>query len=300
MPSNSINSYQINVKTCHLPNRYGIAAWFGEREITIFEYMLVMKQLCLTFIIASLIFCSCTRREKQSEEQLIVNPAAGEEPVPDSLMNSVAGNVTMKQVPSFPNNVILTGLNAHRLVSVYRSRRPVTTDNNILRKFSYKVETAGDESVEHFMPGLDVLFGYNLLNIAHYDLKAEKVNFLFSHPVLVKTLYYPSLIQDSLEKQPINRNYYLVTVYDEDTNKDTVLNKKDLRHLYHFDSSGVVKTQLIPADYSVIRSQYDPRNDVMYVFAKHDENKNGAQDATEPVHIFWFSLKKPGKAKLLY
>lgn len=31
-----------------------------------------------------------------------------------------------------------------------------------------------DENIRHFMPGIDILFGYNLLNIAHYDLKFRK------------------------------------------------------------------------------------------------------------------------------
>jgi hypothetical protein len=150
------------------------------------------------------------------------------------------------------------------------------------------------------MPGIDILFGYNLLNIAHYDLKQEKGNFLFNHPVLVKTFYYPSFEQDSIDKQPINRNFYLVSVYDEDTNKDTLINKNDLRRFYLFDSSCIVKTQIIPTNYSVIRSQYDSKNDIMYIFARLDENKNGTQDKSEPVNVFWFSLKAPSKAKRLY
>jgi hypothetical protein len=83
----------------------------------------------------------------------------------------------------------------------------------------------------------------------------------------------------------------LVSVYDEDTNKDTLINKKDLRRFYHFDAKVSVKTQIIPPNYSVIRSQYDSKNDLMYIFASLDEIKNGTQEKTESIHIFWFSLK---------
>jgi hypothetical protein len=38
----------------------------------------------------------------------------------------------------------------------------------------------------------------------------------------------------------------------------------------------------------------------MYLFARHDANGNGTIDKTEPMHIFWFSLKGPAKAKRLY
>jgi hypothetical protein len=195
----------------------------------------------------------------------------------------------------------LTGLDNQRLVSIYKSKPVATpTENMDNSRFSYDHDESGSEFTEHFMPGIDILFGYNLLNIVHYDINTEKVHFLFNHPVLVKTLYYPSFIPDSVNKQAVVRNYYLISVYDEDTNKDTLINKKDLRRFYHFDESGMQRTQIIPPDYSVIRSQYDPRNDLMYIFARHDENSNGTQEKSEPMHIFWFSLKTPGKAKLLY
>jgi Ca2+-binding EF-hand superfamily protein len=103
-----------------------------------------------------------------------------------------------------------------------------------------------------------------------------------------------------LHKQPINRNYYFVSVYDEDTNRDTLINRKDLRKFYHFDASGSVKTQLLPPHYSVFRSQYDSQNDVMYLFARFDTNKNGRTENKEPIHIFWLSLVDPQPAKRVY
>ncbi|MCW3070783.1 MAG: hypothetical protein JWO44_673 [Bacteroidetes bacterium] len=250
----------------------------------------------------STMMSSCPGKdEKQTEEQVAVSGGETESTGNDSLFNSVTGNVTMKQVASFPNKVILTGLNDHRLVSIYKSTVSVGSAGNATDyKYDYDSDESGDESSRHFMPGIDILFGYNLLNIAHYDFKSEKGNFLFNHPVLVKTVYYPSLEQDSLDKLPVNRDFYLLSVYDEDTNKDTLINKKDLRRFYHFDAGCSVRTQIIPANYSVLRSQYDPKNDVMYIFARLDENKNGTQEKSEPVHVFWFSLKTPGKAKRLY
>lgn len=253
------------------------------------------------FLVTFCIIACSKKNDKQSEEQIAISSTTDLENNNDSLLNSVSGNLTMKQISTFPNKVILTGLNDHRLVSVYKSKAIKSkTENAIISSYSYDNDESGDESSEHFMPGIDILFGYNLLNIAHYDLKLETGNFLFNHPVLVKTLYFPSFIQDSLDNQPINRNYYLASVYDEDTNKDSLINKNDLRRFYHFDSSCKEKKHLIPSDYSVVRSQYDSKNDIMYVFARHDENKNGTHDKSEPVRIFWFSLKSPDIAKLLY
>ena len=38
----------------------------------------------------------------------------------------------------------------------------------------------------------------------------------------------------------------------------------------------------------------------MYVKAKHDTNGNGKRDITEPIHIFWISLKDPKQGKRAY
>lgn len=244
--------------------------------------------------ICSLFLLSCNTKRESKEEQISVNPSDTQSN-PDSILNSVQGNIAFSQIPTKPNAVILTGLANHRLVTVYKSK----TENGSSVSWN---DYSGDESeeMEHFMPGIDILYGYNLLNIAHYDFKTEKMNFLFNNPVLIKTVYYPAFEQDSINKKPINRDYYLVSVYDEDTNKDTLINKKDLRRFYCFDSTSTVKTLLVPADYTVIRSQYDSQNDVMYLFARQDSNKNGMGENSEPIHIFWISLKSPMKAKRLY
>lgn len=258
------------------------------------------KPILIPFLLIAITFASaCSRKkDKQQDEQIRVEENDARIEGEDSLANSITGNSTMKQIATYPNRVILTGMNDHRLVSIYKTRKK--PKETLISRFSYDTDYGGEESYEHFMPGIDILYGYNLLNLAHYDLKTEKANYLFARPVLVKTLYYPSFVQDSVDKLPVSRNYYLVSVYDEDTNKDTLINKRDLRRFYYFDASGAGRIQLVPPDHSVIRSQYDPKNDIMYVFAREDENKNGAQDEAEAIHIFWFSLKAPDKAKLLY
>lgn len=248
-------------------------------------------------------FVSCSSHvSEKKEEQIVATAAAEQTSAADSSLNSIQGNVSFAQVPSSPNAVILTGMPDHRLITVYKSRKDGSTNGSSYKysRSSYEYNEDGSDEVEHFMPGIDILYGYNLLNIAHYDLKTGNLNYLFDHPVLIKTLYYPSFIQDSLNKIPVNRNFYLVSVCDEDTNKDTLINKKDLRRFYLFDESSKVKTQLIPPDYSVIRSQYDSRNDVMYVFAGQDADKNGTREKKEPIHIFWIDLKNPAKAKRMY
>jgi hypothetical protein len=263
----------------------------------VYFYQLLVTAICL------FISCSSKKEAKEGEEQIRVQ-ASGEASTligtVDSSVNSIQSNVSFTQLASVPNSVILTGLPDYRLVSVYKSKYVDSSIVKVNTGSSDYYDGEESEKVAHFMPGFDILYGYNLLNIAHYALKTQKLSFLFNHPVLVKTLYYPCLAQDSLNNVPINRNYYLVSVYDEDSNKDGLINRFDLRRFYYVDGTNQVKLQLIPADYSVIRSQYDSQNDIMYVFAGHDANKNKKWEVGEPVHIFLIDLKNPVVAKRMY
>ncbi|HZY82647.1 MAG TPA: hypothetical protein VFE50_24135 [Cyclobacteriaceae bacterium] len=244
-------------------------------------------------------------RDRVPEEQISVSE---QEPVPfnpEDTLNSVKNNLSLSAISTYPQKVVLTGLSQHRLISIYK-QIPKEEKDNGRNWTSYYFDKDGwdTEEYQHYMPGLDLLFGYNLLNLAHYDMKSEQLDYLFSRPVLVKSLYFPSFIPDSVgekpNRKPINRDYFLVSVYDEDTNNDTLINRHDLRRLYHFNASCDVKTQVIPPDYNVIRSQFDSGNDAMYIFARHDQNKNGRSDESEPLHVFWLSLKTPASAKKMY
>lgn len=258
-----------------------------------------LKFVILFFLLFEL--CSCSSNTDKNEEQIRLDPPFRAVQDQDTV-NAIKGNLSLAQIQTFPSQVVLTGLAQHRLVTIYKSQmeeEEAEQEGKEFTKITY-YEYVDSERSTHFMPGIDLMFGYNLLNIAHYDLITEKTNYLFVHPVLVKSLYYPSYEQDSLDKKPINRNFYMISAYDEDTNKDTLINKTDLRRFYVFNSSGTEKIQVIPADYSVERSQYDAMNDVMYIFSRHDIDRNGTSDKKEPLHIFWIDLKKPEKAKRLY
>jgi hypothetical protein len=243
---------------------------------------------------------ACSSQPKETKEEHIRLTDKKEVVADSALSNAIQGNLTFQQIQSRPHQVELTGLAAHRLVTIYKSAKPT----NLARSYDYSYGKRYDydesDRAQHYMPGLDIVYGYNLINIAHYDLTTEKLNYLFNNPVLIKSLYYPSFVQDSLNKKPITRDYYLVSVYEEDTNRDTLITKNDLRRFYHFNASASQKVQLVPNNYSVVRSQYDSMNDVIYIFARQDSNQNGKIDKEEPLHIFWMSLKQPAEAKRLY
>lgn len=228
----------------------------------------------------------------------------GTENAADTNINSIQGNLTLSKILSKPNNVISTGFPEHRLVTIYKTNSLNSTDDINASSSRYTTEYDEDgnqnEVAEHYVPGIQILYGYNLLNIAHYDFKTEKLNYFFNKPALIKTVYFPSFTQDSINKIPVIRDYFLVSVYDEDTNKDEFINRKDLRKFYYYPLDCNTRIKLLPANYSAIRSQYDSQNDVLYLFAKHDINKNGMTEKKEPLNVFWIDLKNPIHAKQLY
>lgn len=263
-----------------------------------------MKYIPLLLLVFSLLAISCSRDRVVEEQVSAVGVPEPTEFNPEDTLNSVKGNLPLSSIATFPQKVILTGLPQHRLVSVYKQIPKEEKDDKSWKSYYFDEDGWQSQEYEHFMPGIDLLYGYNLLNLAHYDMKTEQLNYLFNRPVLVKSVYFPSFEPDSVgekpNRKPINRDYFLISVYDEDTNNDTIINRHDLRRFYLFNASCDVKTQVIPGDHSVIRSQYDSGNDAMFVFARHDVNKNGRSEESEPLHVFWLSLKTPAAAKRMY
>jgi hypothetical protein len=205
-------------------------------------------------------------------------------------------NTTFKQLNTSPSSVLLTGIDNIRILPIYKLRSE--SDKNILftensSYYSDPENRNGEDKYNYFMPGIDIINGYNLINLGYYDINTQKLSYLFQKPVLIKTFYFPSLERDSIDKKPITRNYFMVSVYDEDTNKDSLINNKDLRKFYHIDQFNTKHIQILPKGYSSVRSTYDYKNDIMYIYARKDINKNGTPDKEEPLNIFWIRLSEP-------
>jgi hypothetical protein len=205
-----------------------------------------------------------------------------------------------------PSKVILTGMPASRLTPVYRvfynERNPKgyigTTRFHL--NYSSLARSEGNQWHGHFMPGIAATHGNMMVNVSHHDVSTQARHNLFDAPVLIHTLYYPARSPDTLAFQPIQRNYYLVSVYDEDSNVDGFITASDLRRFYAFDPAGRNPKVLVPKTHAVLSSQYDPDHDLMYVFARWDENANGEQEPSEAIHIFWVDLKDPSRTGRIY
>lgn len=247
------------------------------------------------FITFSSILLSCNDRTPKEKEQSLSLAD-----IDTTISAGLKSNNSFTQLNATPNAIILTGLPNVRLISIYKI--PNNGDKNIL----YDEGTTYDERDEnefnevnyrYYMPGIDIIRGYNLVNIAHYQSDKDSLSYFFNRPVLIRTLYFPGVKNDSLEKNPVFRNFFLVSVYESDTNNDSLINNKDLRRLYFINETNSEKISLLPENFSTIRSTYDYKRDIMFIHARNDKNKNGKAEKDEPVSIFMLDLKNPKLAK---
>lgn len=256
-------------------------------------------------IIGISLLTSCGEPEKvKTEKGFDVEETAPDEPgenLTDAFFSG--GNEEME---TMPRGVLLTFDSVHRLTPIFRVNYNKKTKETFTgncsyhsgRNYNYDYEYEnttpdGNDWNGNLMPGLSAVYGFNFVNISHYNTTTKKQQEFFEKPVLIKTLYFPAFSNDTLNYKPVKRDYYMITVYDEDTNKDGLLNLKDLRRMYLFNMDGNFQKELIPKNYTVMSSEYDSANDLMYVFAKLDENNNGQSEKEETMHVFWIDLKNP-------
>lgn len=207
---------------------------------------------------------------------------------------------------SRPSNIVKTNYDNHRLITVYKvnydkdGKNPFIGHNRFYREYSYNYFEEYNAWHNHFMPGLEALYGYNLIKVNHINLLTSEKKSFFNKYVLFNTLYYPAVKNDTLNNQHIQRDYYLASVFDEDTNNDSIINHIDLRRFYKFDLDLNERVLLIPKNYSVMSSEYDYKNDLMYIFARIDKNNNGIRDENEEIHVFSIDLKNPEAGERVY
>jgi hypothetical protein len=256
----------------------------------------------LIAIISIILIKSCDNGEKKALKKY------------DLGLSSERLNIDNEEIPGLhkdsvnietrPKNVLLTGISNIRLSPIYKvitSKRSgekyIGTNHFLVNEIEYDL---GNNWNSHFIPGFEAVFGYYMVNVSHFDLENKKRKELFEKSVMIKHVYFPSFDNDTLNKFPVQRNYMMVSVYNEDTNKDGYINLKDLRRFYLFTKNGDNRGPIIPENYSVFKSEYDQENDLMFVFGYKDLNKNGQIEDNEPVNIYWVDLKDPSKTGLLY
>lgn len=264
-----------------------------------------MNKSAILFLLMALLLQGCTGGFEDKKIRKIDFDMGREEEDEDGPKRGVELKSAIP-METQPRNVLLTTNPAHRLTPIYKVNYDLKRDRRFVGSNSF-LSNYGEASYEdhnqwngNFMPGFAALQGYNLVNVSHFNTSTKEQRNLFDHHVMVNTLYYPANSPDTLNGAPIQRDFYLVSVYDEDTNGDGWINYKDLRRFYHFDVDGQVSRPVVPRNYSVLSSEYDDQIDQMYIFAKEDANGNGQMELNEVMHIFWIDLKDPAQMGRMY
>ncbi|HLP10518.1 MAG TPA: hypothetical protein VK177_01230 [Flavobacteriales bacterium] len=255
----------------------------------------------LFYALTAFVAISCNQSETKKKPQELTLSEVEEENTFDST-NYLGRNESLQKLITSPNSVRLTGIDRVKLIPIYKLRK---TSNRGIQYgesstyYEYEGITKQEDGFHYFMPGIEIIEGYNLINIAHYDVSTERLSYFFNKPTLINVAYFPGPKKDSLAFQQVTRNFFLVSAYDEDSNGDSLINKKDLRKFFYINETNSTKKQLIPKHYSAQRSTYDYKSDIMYIYTRHDRNKNGQIEKTEPVSVFWIDFKDPGTLKKL-
>ena len=250
----------------------------------------------------SLLFVLGCTNSNHYEKGFQVGPLVNEER--DESSNGI--NKDSLKFDTRPGSVLLTGIQNIRITPIYkvnynkREELFYTGSNGFHYRYDEEQIDKDNNWHNHLMPGLEAVYGFNMVNISHYSLQELMQREFFEKPVLIRTVYFPCYERDTLNKLPVSRDYFLVSAYNEDTNKDGFINIKDLRRFFFFNIQGKMQKALVPENYAVMSSEYDPANDLMLVSAQCDSNKNGQQEQTEPIHIFWIDLKNPASTGRLY
>ncbi len=262
-----------------------------------------MKHIQAIITLTLIFFMTGCSDEKIAEKGFQVGPISDQ----SEIAQTNAFNYDTTKFETRPVGVLLTGVPNVRLTTIYKvnvNRKDSTkftgSDNTHYRYEEEDTDDKANNWNDHLMPGLESVYGYNMVNVSHYDIKENVQKNFFENPVLIKTLYYPSFSKDTLNNVPVHRDYFIVSVYNDDTNKDGFINLKDLRRFYLFNIHGEKIKPLIPENYSVFKSKYDPENDFMFVFAHLDSNNDGRHSEEDPIHIFWIDLKDPTRSGRQY
>jgi hypothetical protein len=262
-----------------------------------------MKPTLAAVIFILTFFCGVTGCGDKLEEKGFAVTSATTDENSESTADGISNDSL--SFATKPSNILLTGLPQYRLATIYKvnynkDKSTFIGSNDYHFNYDKIGETNGNQWNYNYLPGFEAVYGYNMVNVSHHDTEKQNQKLFFEKPVLIKTLYYPSFSKDTLNYKPLNRNYFMISVYDHDTNKDGYINVKDLRRFYYFDININNRKELVPLNYSVYKSEYDPANDFLYLFAQLDKNENGQIDEREDVHIFWIDLKNPEKTGRQY
>ena len=157
------------------------------------------KMNVLSFLIIISILIGCSKSKLEAKGFFVSQAAETED---EKRENGIAQDSL--KFETRPSKVLLTGIQENRLTTIYKvnynkkTKKTFIGSNNTHRSYIEPDSVNGNQWHHNYMPGLEAVYGYNMVNISHNNIKTQKRNDFFESPVLIKTLYYPSFTKDTL------------------------------------------------------------------------------------------------------
>lgn len=134
-----------------------------------------MKYLIAIFALTAIYLISGCSNGKLEEKGFQVSATS------DSAEDTETGvNADSMKINTRPSNVLLTGVSNIRLATIYKVNLNKRDNSTFIgsNSFHYRYEEAtgnsGNNWNNNLMPGLEAVYGYNMVNISHYDIKENK------------------------------------------------------------------------------------------------------------------------------
>lgn len=151
-----------------------------------------MKYLQTVFALALVYFMTSCSNGKLEEKGFQVS-STSDNPEKERLNGLSSDSL---KIDTRPSSVLLTGVPNVRLTTIYKVNLNKKDNSTFVGSdsFYYRYEESeaykGNNWNNNLMPGLKAVYGYNMVNISHYNIKENKQKNFFEKPVLIRTVYY--------------------------------------------------------------------------------------------------------------
>lgn len=164
-----------------------------------------MKNKTINYVIIallSLLFYNCTEKKYKEKGFSVIEQQNTQE----TTNKLTTDTLSLEKQPS---KIIPTGTKGNILLPIYKVNINKKTKKRFIGTTNYHVtyhyheNDKGNQWNGNLMPGFGAIYGYNMVNVSHYNSITQTRKDFFKKPVLLKTVYYPSVSKDTLNYQPI-------------------------------------------------------------------------------------------------
>ena len=150
-------------------------------------------------------------------------------------------------------------------------------------------------------------FSYTMSNFLDYEIQGMFDNLLFqdktkdtliavsNRKLLISRVNF---LNDYFLK--VNQQVFLYEVYDQDSNKDGLIDGGDIKALFISDDMGKNFKKISIDRHELIDWQFIISTDRLYFRTVEDINKNGRFDSTDSIHYYYINVKDKTYSPITY